>query len=84
MSGELTPRLAKKIILRLRAGTSPLEGVPFLNVGRERYFSEVGRLLEDIADGGASCVRFLNADYGHGKTHFIGMINHLALALHGP
>lgn len=80
MSTELTTRLAKKIILRLRAGTSPLEGVPFLNVGRERYYSEVGRLLEDIADGGASSVRFLNADYGHGKTHFIGMINHLALS----
>ena len=66
--------------MKLRAGTTPLEGVPFLNVGRERYFAEVERLLDDIADGGGASVRFLNADYGHGKTHFIGMINHLALA----
>jgi hypothetical protein len=26
-----------------------------------------------------AAIRFLNADYGHGKTHFLGMINALAL-----
>lgn len=79
MSSSLTQALARKMIRQLTAGTTPLEGVRFLNVGRERYFVEVQRMLEDIAGGGGASIRFLNADYGHGKTHFIGMVNALAL-----
>jgi hypothetical protein len=74
-----TQALAKKMVRQLAAGTTPLEGVRFLNVGRERYFHEVERQLNDIAEAGGASIRFLNADYGHGKTHFIGMINSLAL-----
>src|SRR5262249_47181617 len=58
---------------------TPLEGVRALNVGRERYFGEVDRQLDDISAGGGASVRFLNGEYGHGKTHFIGMINASAL-----
>lgn len=79
MARELTRALAKKMIRQLSAGTTPLEGVRFLNVGRERYFREVERLLDDIHDDGGASIRFLNADYGHGKTHFIGMTNAMAL-----
>src|SRR4030095_13028322 len=61
----LTPSLAKKIIRQLAAGTTPLEGVPHLNVGRERYFAEISRLLDDLTEGDGADVHFLNADYGH-------------------
>ncbi len=79
MARQLTRPLAKKMIRQISAGTTPLEGVTFLNVGRERYFKEVERLLDDVQEGGGASIRFLNADYGHGKTHFIGMINAMAL-----
>ncbi len=77
---ELPNRLlARKIVRQLSSGTTPLEGVRYLNVGRERYFDEIARLLDDLGDAEGADVHFLNADYGHGKTHFIGMINSLAL-----
>ncbi len=79
MTTPLTASLAKKIVRQLAAGTTPLEGVPHLNVGRERYFLEICRLLDDLTEGDGADVHFLNADYGHGKTHFIGMIHALAL-----
>ena len=76
---DISMALAKKMIRQLAAGTTPLEGVRQLNVGRERYFNEITRLLDDITEGGGASIRFLNADYGYGKTHFIGMINAEAL-----
>jgi hypothetical protein len=79
VSATLTQHLAQKIIKRLKAGTTPLEAVRYLNVGRERYFDEIGKLLDDLTQGDGADVHFLNADYGYGKTHFIGMINALAL-----
>lgn len=79
MSSPLNQSLARKIVRQLGAGTTPLEGVRHLNVGRDRYFVEIERLLGDLTVGEGSDVHFLNADYGHGKTHFIGMINAMAL-----
>jgi len=79
VTATLTPSLAKKIVRQLGAGTTPLEGVRHLNVGRDRYFVEIVRLLDDLTEGDGADVHFLNADYGHGKTHFIGMIHALAL-----
>jgi hypothetical protein len=79
MTDTLSVPLARRIIEQLKRGTTPLEGVRALNVGRERYFREVDRQLDDISAGGGASVRFLNGEYGHGKTHFIGMINASAL-----
>lgn len=79
MTHQPSIALAKKMIRQLGAGTTPLEGVRYLNVGRERYFDEIERLLDDLHEGGGADVHFINADYGYGKTHFIGMINALAL-----
>lgn len=76
---QLSVTLAKKMVRQLGAGTTPLEGVRHLNVGRERYFVEIERLLDDLHEGGGAAVYFINADYGYGKTHFIGMTNALAL-----
>ena len=79
MSPNLSVPLARRIIQQLKRGTSPLEGVRALNVGRERYFEEVDRQLDDLAADGGASIRFLNGEYGHGKTHFIGMTNASAL-----
>jgi hypothetical protein len=75
---QLQPVEARSIIEHLRRGSVPIEQVPCFTVGRERWLS----LIEDdlahyIAAGGAK-VRFLNGDYGDGKTHFLSIIQHLA------
>ena len=75
MTLNLSVPLARRMIEQLKKGITPLEGVRALNVGRERYFEEADRALDDIGAGGGASVRFLNGEYGHGKTHFIGMIN---------
>jgi hypothetical protein len=79
VSSAPSQHLARNIINRLKSGTTPLEAVRHINVGRDRYFEEIGKLLEDLTHGDGADVHFLNADYGFGKTHFIGMINALAL-----
>jgi hypothetical protein len=70
---------ARAIMESLRRGSVPVEQVPYFTVGRERWLS----LIEDdmthyIAAGGTK-VRFLNGDYGDGKTHFLSIIQHLVL-----
>ncbi len=76
---QLKPFQARAIIENLRKGTVPIDYVPFFTVGRENWL----RFIEDdldhyIAEGGAK-VRFVNGDYGDGKTHFMSVIHHLAL-----
>ena len=75
----LKPFQARAIIEELRKGSVPVAYVPYFTVGRERWL----RFIEDdldnyIAEGGAK-VRFINGDYGDGKTHFMSVIRHLAL-----
>lgn len=76
---QLKPFQARAIIEELRKGTVPIDYVSFFTVGRENWL----RFIEDdldhyIAEGGAK-VRFVNGDYGDGKTHFMSIIRHLAL-----
>jgi P-loop Domain of unknown function (DUF2791) len=75
---QLQPLEARTIIEYLRRGSVPVEQVPFFTVGRDRWLSIIeDDLAHFIAAGGAK-VRFLNGDYGDGKTHFLSMIQHLA------
>lgn len=75
---QLQPVQARTIIEHLRRGSVPVEHVPSFTVGRERWFSIIeDDLAHYIAAGGAK-VRFVNGDYGDGKTHFLSMIQHLA------
>jgi len=74
---QLQPVAARTIIEYLRRGSVPVDQVPLFTVGRERWL----RIIEDdlthyIAAGGAK-VRFVNGDYGDGKTHFLSVIQHL-------
>jgi len=70
---------ALNVIKRLREGVPPPEDVSLFSVGREelvRYFESV---LDEIANFGQQGIKFIQADYGHGKTHFLDMLAQLAL-----
>lgn len=70
---------ARAIIEDLRKGSVPIDYVPFFSVGRQNWLKFIEEDLDNyIAEGGAK-VRFINGDYGDGKTHFMSVIRHLAL-----
>ncbi len=73
-------RRALNIVNRLREGVPPEEDVLLFSIGRDellRYFEGV---LDDIRAHGQQGVKFIQADYGHGKTHFLDMLAQLALS----
>jgi len=76
---NLKPFQARAIIEGLRKGLVPTEYVSFFTVGRQNWLKFIEEDLDNfIAEGGGK-VRFINGDYGDGKTHFMSVIRHLAL-----
>src|ERR671919_2874900 len=75
---ELQPVEARTIIEHLRRGSVPIAQVPCFTVGRERWLSIIEDDLAHYISAGGTKVRFLNGDYGDGKTHFLSIIQHLA------
>lgn len=76
---QLKPFQARAIIESLRKGQTPREYVTFFTVGRQNWLRFVEEDLDQfIAEGGGK-VRFINGDYGDGKTHFMSVICQLAL-----
>lgn len=76
---QLKPFQARAIIEGLRKGVVPTECVSFFTVGRQNWLKFVEEDLDHfIAEGGGK-VRFINGDYGDGKTHFMSVIQQLAL-----
>jgi hypothetical protein len=76
---QLKPFQARVIIEGLRKGLVPTEYVSFFTVGRQNWLKFVEEDLDNfIAEGGGK-VRFINGDYGDGKTHFMSVIRQLAL-----
>src|SRR5215510_4957147 len=75
---QLSPIEARTIIEHLRRGSVPVEQVPCFTVGRERWLSIIEDDLTHYIGAGGTKVRFLNGDYGDGKTHFLSIIQHLA------
>jgi hypothetical protein len=79
---QLKPYQARAIIEGLRKGLVPTEYVAFFTVGRQNWLKFVEEDLDFfIAEGGGK-VRFINGDYGDGKTHFMSVIRQLALQKH--
>jgi hypothetical protein len=76
---QLKPFQARSIIEELRKGSVPADYVPFFTVGRDNWLTFIeDDLANYIAEGGAK-VRFVSGDYGDGKTHFMSVIQHIAL-----
>src|SRR5262245_29558909 len=74
---ELQPVAARNIIEHLRRGSVPIDQVTYFTVGRERWLSIIEDDLTNYIAAGGAKVRFLNGDYGDGKTHFLSVIQHL-------
>jgi hypothetical protein len=69
---------ARAIIEDLRKGSVPVEYVPFFTVGRQQWLKFIEEDLDQYIAAGGAKVRFINGDYGDGKTHFMSVVRHLA------
>ncbi len=76
---QLKPFQARAIIEELRKGSVPIEYVPFFTVGRQNWLTLIEDDLDNYISAGGAKVRFINGDYGDGKTHFMSVIRHMAL-----
>jgi hypothetical protein len=76
---NLTPKRALNIIGRLREGVPPLEDVSLFTIGREELVDYFDKKLREIAMYEIQGIKFIQADYGHGKTHFLDILAQLAL-----
>ncbi|MGD9732797.1 MAG: BREX system ATP-binding domain-containing protein [Desulfamplus sp.] len=76
---NLKPFQARSIIEDLRKGSVPVEFVPLFTVGRTNWLTFIEDDLENYIAEGGSKVRFISGDYGDGKTHFMSVIQHIAL-----
>ena len=72
-------RDARRIIARLRVGVPPVENVSAYSIGRETLVSVVHEDLRQVGEG-KSRVRFLNGNYGRGKTHSLRLLREKAFA----
>ncbi len=83
MIGEpFTPQVsqatARRILAQLRIGQPPHEDVSVINVGYDALLEWFRVKLDEIRQYGASDVKFISADYGRGKTHFLDLVRLLA------
>lgn len=76
---QLKPFQARAIIEGLRKGIVPTEYVSFFTVGRQNWLKFVEEDLDCYIANGGGKVRFINGDYGDGKTHFMSVIQQLSL-----
>ena len=76
---QLKPFQARAIIEGLRKGIVPTEYVSFFTVGRQNWLKFVEEDLDYFIANGGGKVRFINGDYGDGKTHFMSVIQQLSL-----
>lgn len=73
----ISPRIARKVIIALRKGIPPPEGVSLFSIGRESLLGQFRRNLQGVNQG-RSLVRFMNADIGRGKTHALYLLREMA------
>jgi hypothetical protein len=70
--------IAAKIISALRTGKPPHEYVGAIHVGYRPLLDYFREKLDEVRDLGVSDVKFVNADFGRGKSHFLDLIRLLA------
>lgn len=71
----LNKKIAQAIINSLSSGTVPIQYAHYYNVGRQQ---QVEAVVKEIMNN-SSKLRFINGDYGAGKTHFLATIRHWAI-----
>ena len=74
-----SPKVARTIVGRLREGVPPAEDVCLFSIGREELLGYFARVLDEIAEYEQQGTKFIQADYGQGKTHFLNLVAQLAL-----
>src|SRR5688500_13807548 len=71
---------ALKIVSSLRKGVPPArEHLRELTVGPDRELEYFTSKLDEMAEVGTSDVKFVSAQIGAGKTHFLDLLGALAL-----
>jgi hypothetical protein len=75
---DLDRATARRLIAHLKAGTTPIDCVEYVNVGNERWYAAAAEQFDEIQADADSLVRFINGYYGDGKTHFLGMLRSIA------
>lgn len=74
----LTRAIALKILNDLKLGKPPHEHVRKIHVGYEALLEHFREKLDELSECGTSDVKFVNADYGKGKSHFLDLVRLLA------
>ncbi|MCD6099609.1 MAG: DUF2791 family P-loop domain-containing protein [Candidatus Marinimicrobia bacterium] len=74
---KLTQQEALLIVNSLRKGVPPPVDVTHFSVGRKNLTDKFSKDLQAVEQG-SSRVRFMNADYGYGKTHSLYLLREIA------
>ena len=75
---ELTVQRARNIINALKNGVVPDCDLELLCVGRDREVKEFQRCFQVVSEGSGT-VKFLNGEYGSGKSFFMNVIKQSAV-----
>lgn len=66
------------ILMALKNGNVPSKGARKLCIGRDDEISEFQRLLEKVDDEDKAIVKFINGEFGAGKSFFLKVIEDMA------
>lgn len=77
---QLNPKRALNIIGNLRQGVPPQDDAFLFTKGRQELINYFEKKFSEIAKNNTQGIKFIQADYGHGKTHFLDMLAKLALS----
>ncbi len=67
----------RNILNAIRSGNVPAHGASSICMGRDKEIEEFTRILDDVSNGKA-IVKFINGEFGAGKSFFLKVIEDLA------
>ena len=70
---------AQKAVTELKAGRPPGRYLADMTVGRAEEIAYFQQKFADVASFGLSDIKFVTADYGGGKTHFLDLLAQMGL-----
>lgn len=75
----LSKKQAVSIINSLKKGTPPDTGVELYSEGRKDLIAHFDTKLKEVKLYDTSDIKFISADWGHGKSHFLDLLRDLSL-----